>query len=222
MGNVNEFKNIRIFFSKKGDAKYISHLDLTRCMQRCIKRSGIPIWYTQGFHPHQYMTFALPLALGYESECESMDIRLTEPMDFQEVKERLNDALPRDIRVHKVADQQMDPKEISFADYEIQVAFSCGDVLTKFEKLMAMETVNVEKRTKKGIKEVDLKPLIQVISTEEENDQLLLKLRLPAGNTLNINPTLLFEAFCKAYHCEVEAYHILRTGIFTGNLAEFC
>ena len=70
-----ENKNIiRFEFTKKDGLKYISHLDLQRAVSRIIKRSGIPIRYTEGFNPHQKMVFALPLSVGSESECELLDI----------------------------------------------------------------------------------------------------------------------------------------------------
>ncbi|MBC8569541.1 TIGR03936 family radical SAM-associated protein [Zongyangia hominis] len=222
MDNANDFRPIRVFFSKKGDAIYISHLDLTRCMQRCIKRSGIPIWYTQGFHPHQYMTFALPLALGYESECESMDIRLTEEMDLSVVMELLNAALPRDIRVLRVTQPKMDPKEIAFAEYEAEVSFACDSQGEKFLALLEQDQILVSKRTKKGPKDVDLKPLLELLSWEEREGALHLSLRLPAGSTLNLNPTLLFDAFCRAYQCETAQWKVRRTRVLTANFTEFC
>ena len=58
---------IRVWFTKTGEASYISLLDLQRVMQRALKRSGLPVWYTLGFNPHIYMTFAAPLSLGQES-----------------------------------------------------------------------------------------------------------------------------------------------------------
>ena len=67
----------RLTFAKKGRARYISHLDLMRAMQRAIKRAGVPIWYTQGFNPHSYLMFPLALPLGTESEVEVLDIALS-------------------------------------------------------------------------------------------------------------------------------------------------
>jgi len=80
---------VRVFWKKEGRIKYISHLDINRCMARALKRSRLPVWHTLGFNPHIYTTFALPLALGYESECESVDFRLTEQVPMQEVVDRL-------------------------------------------------------------------------------------------------------------------------------------
>ena len=69
-------KNIRVFFEKKDRAIYISHLDLLRTMQRALKRSGLPVWYSEGFNPRIYLNFPLALALGVESSCEIMDFPL--------------------------------------------------------------------------------------------------------------------------------------------------
>jgi radical SAM-linked protein len=70
---MGKFTDIRVFFSKTGNAKYISHLDLYRSFSRAIQRSGLPVWITEGFNPHIYITFALPLALGIEGQEEAMD-----------------------------------------------------------------------------------------------------------------------------------------------------
>ena len=88
-------KTVRVFFAKEGRLKYISHLAVTRCLARVFKRSRLPIWYTQGFNPHAYLTFALPLPLGVESCCESFDFRLTEEVSCEEVTDRLNAGIAR-------------------------------------------------------------------------------------------------------------------------------
>ena len=78
-------KNVRILFSKTGRAKYVSHLDLVRAMTRAVRRANIPLWYTEGFNRHPYLTFASPLSLGYEGLRESVDIRMEEAFPFDEL-----------------------------------------------------------------------------------------------------------------------------------------
>ena len=73
---VFALKSVRLFYTKHGRMRFISHLDMTRFMARVIRRAELPVWYTEGFNPHLYMTFALPLSLGFESEYEAVDIRL--------------------------------------------------------------------------------------------------------------------------------------------------
>ena len=86
---------VRISFEKKNEASYISLLDLQRVMQRVLKRSGLPVWHTLGFNPHIYMTFACPLSLGQESECECVDVKTeAEAQDFEQWKTALNAIMP--------------------------------------------------------------------------------------------------------------------------------
>lgn len=92
---MSALNTVRLCFSKTGRAKYISHLDLTRTMTRVIRRAGIPLWYTEGFNRHPYITFAAPLSLGYEGLRESMDLRLEEELPMEELVGRMNAAAPR-------------------------------------------------------------------------------------------------------------------------------
>ena len=78
-------REVRLRFSKTGRLKYISHLDINRAMSRALKRAGIPLWYTEGFNPHPYMSFSLPLSLGVESLCESVDLRITGEITNKEI-----------------------------------------------------------------------------------------------------------------------------------------
>lgn len=102
-------KNVRIRFEKTGRAKYISHLDLNRTMTRALRRAELPIWYTEGFNRHPYITFAAPLSLGYEGLRESMDFRLEEEVADGEVVDRLNGVMPEGLRVVSCAEAVMKP-----------------------------------------------------------------------------------------------------------------
>lgn len=201
--------NVRIFFSKTGRAIYISHLDLYRVFQRAVKRCKLPVWETQGFNPHIYITFALPLALGTEGICESLDTKLTEDISFDEICERLNSALPRDIRVLSAAEPVYKNTDIEKSEYEIRISTD-WDKLSEF---FAQEKIITEKKTKKGISEVDLKPVIEIV---EMNDGFI-RMRLPSGTQTNINANLVFEAFEKQYNIEIDTLNIKRTAVYCQN-----
>lgn len=205
---------IRAVFEKRGRAKYISHLDLNRCMQRSFKRSGLPIWYTEGFNPHIYINFALPLSLGYESSMEIMDFNLTEEVSFDEVSERLNKAMPEGLFVSKVYIPTTKHTQIRFADFKI--TFS-NDISEKIKKFMKQDNINTIKKTKRGEKEIDLKPDINVISSQ--NSELIL--RLPAGNEKNINPSLVLELFLPFCDDKIDVLSIERVNIIDENGREF-
>ncbi len=219
---IAQMPNIRIFYSKKGRAKYISHLDITRCMQRSLKRAGLPVWYTQGFNPHMYMTFALPLPLGYDSECEAMDLRMTQKLDFEEIKNRLNQALPPDIRVIRAAEQIHKPQEIVRASYE--VTFFCADSQTlsaAFEDFIKSDEILVMKRTKKGAKQVNLKPEFSIAGKELGAGFVRYQMLTTAGQK-NFNPTLLTDFFLETSGFADVRTKVLRKQIFLEDGTEFC
>ena len=85
LNDVKDFITIRLVFSKTGKARYISHLDLNRAMIRAVRRARLPVWYTEGFNRHPYVTFAAPLSLGYEGMHETMDLRLEGEMPMGEL-----------------------------------------------------------------------------------------------------------------------------------------
>ena len=94
---------VRISFKKMNEAYYISLLDMQRVMQRVLKRSGLPVWHTLGFNPHIYMTFACPLSLGQESQCECVDVKTeAENPDFAQWQTALNAIMPAGIEVYRV------------------------------------------------------------------------------------------------------------------------
>ena len=108
-------KNVRVWFEKKGAVRYISHLDLTRNMARGLKLSGLPVWYTEGFNPRIYMTYAMPLSLGVCGERECMDIRLTEEVPYSELTVRLNTCLPRGLGLWKRGNQRVSSRKSNTA-----------------------------------------------------------------------------------------------------------
>ena len=137
-------REVRLRFSKTGRLKYISHLDINRAMSRALKRAGIPLWYTEGFNPHPYMSFSLPLSLGVESLCESVDLRITGEITNKEIKDRLNSVLPEDLKIIDVYDDFRDNSEIVYSDYVYKFEFADNDLaLEKIENVTYQDIVDV-------------------------------------------------------------------------------
>lgn len=193
---------VRATFEKRRRAKYISHLDLMRCMQRAFRRAEVPIWYTEGFNPHAYLMFPLALSLGYESSCECMDFRLDGPMSMQTAMERLNAVLPPDLQIVKVAEPVRKHTDIANADYTVCLdcapGTSADDLRAAWDSFIAQNEILMEKKTKRGTASIDLKQQAQILMTQTLDDGLWLKLRMPAGTSVNVNPGLLTDAF-RAY-----------------------
>lgn len=196
-------KNVRIIFSKTGRAKYVSHLDLMRTMTRALRRAEIPLWYTEGFNRHPYLTFAAPLSLGYEGERESMDIRLEEEMDYADLVAQLNAVLPEGICAAEAAEVQAKVKELVSAVYRIQLDVPA----TAVHNLLAMAEIPVEKRTKKKtMKTIDIKPFFANAEVETVGENhCCMSVMLPCGSADNINPSLFVSALTAAVGNSVSA-----------------
>ncbi len=211
---------LRLIFTKTDRARFISHLDLLRCMQRAIKRAKLPILYTEGFNPRPYIMFPLPLSLGLSSCCEIIDFALIESMDFNEVKEKLNNVLPDGIKILKVENQDKKHTEIAFAQYDVKIKcdLALSEVKNRFDKFLSMENIFIEKMSKKKIfTTIDIKSDISVLNSEFTNDGLLIILKLPAGTQTNINHNVVFEAFQKNANIKIEDISIERTKILCAN-----
>ena len=111
---------VRIFFEKCGEASYISLLDLQRVFHRILKMSDLPVYYTQGYNPHIYLSFSCPLSLGQESLCESCEVKTEQEMIDGEVwKNALQPLMPRGIVITKVAPAVEKVAEIETAVYAV-------------------------------------------------------------------------------------------------------
>ena len=217
-------KPMRLFYEKTDTAKYISHLDINRCMQRAMKRAGIPLWFTEGFNPHAYLTFPLPLALGYESVYECVDFRLVEEMSEEEIVSRLNGVFPMGLRAVSAAAPQNKSLQIVSASYEVRLQLLDTDAdKTKaiLEAFFAQPEIKAIKRTKKGEKEVSLKEHLKELALSVDGEEVLIKITLPAGNDFNINPTLVLDSFAKDTGMMIDSVKVLKTGVYLENGEKF-
>ena len=154
---------IRISFEKRAEAAFISLLDLQRIFQRILKRSGLPVYYTQGFNPHIYLSFACPLSLGQESLCESCEVKTAdEAPDLEAWQQTLQPYMPHGITITKIAQARQKVTEIAWADYAVTVPAVAAPALAEYA---AAEQVIVAKKTKRGRKEIDLKAFLPAIET---------------------------------------------------------
>lgn len=219
-------RSVRIFFEKKDTAKYISHLDLMRCFSRAVKRAEIAVWYTEGFNPHPFMTFSLPLSLGTESFCESVDMRITDEMTDGEIKDRLNAALPSGIAVTKVKEPVCKAEEIAFAQFNISLHTKKNEkVKNALEASLSADEILAEKKAKQGrkkvMKQVNLKENIKSYKLDALNDTVELHTVLTAGSNNNINPSLLISAVTKGISEDIESIDIVKEKMLCADMTEF-
>ena len=211
-------KNVRLFYSKTGRLKFISHLDMTRFMSRIITRSKIPVWYTEGFNQHVYMNFALPLSLGFESVYEVVDFRLNDDgYSLDECLQRLKDAAVADMDFFAISEPIASVKDIGWAEYRIDFEEN-SESINPFCEFLSRESIICEKTGKKGkVKQIDLIPKINGFT----EDQSSVTLRLAAGTEDNLNPSLVMSAFFEQTNTEPFFYSVKRTAILDKNLQIF-
>lgn len=219
-------REVRLRFSKTGRLKYISHLDINRAMSRALKRAGIPLWYTEGFNPHPYMSFSLPLSLGVESLCESVDLRITGEITNKEIKDRLNSVLPEDLKIIDVYDDFRDNSEIVYSDYVYKFEFSDNDLaLEKIKNVLSSDEILALKKGKQGrkrvMKETNIKSFIDKYSISIRNDVIVLNIRLLAGPEKNLNPSLLFDTIIRLIDMDFEWKSIARISLLDKDYKEF-
>ena len=219
-------REIRLRFSKTGQAKYISHLDTNRVFSRAFARAKLNLWFTQGFNPHPYMSFSLPLSLGVESLCENVDIRILDDISNDEVKKRVNDALPLGIRILDVYDDFMDCHEIVYSDYVYKFEFLDNEkALEKIKEALQSDTIMAQKKGKQGkrrvLKETDIKQFIEKYSISIRDNQIVLNIRLLAGPDKNLNPSLLFDTIIRLIDMDYEWKSIGRINLLTKDFKEY-
>lgn len=219
-------REVRLRFSKTGQAKYISHLDTNRVFSRAFSRAKIDLWYTEGFNPHPYMSFSLPLSLGVESMCENVDIRIVDNITNIELKDRLNDCLPLGIKIVDVYDDFMDCHDIAYSDYVYKFEFKDNqDALEKLETVIESDEIIALKKGKQGrkrvLKETNIKEFIVKYNMSLRDDNIVLNIRLLAGPDKNLNPTLLFDTLIRLIDMDYEWKSIARINLLCEDLKEY-
>lgn len=219
-------REVRLRFSKTGQAKYISHLDTNRVFSRAFSRAKIDLWYTEGFNPHPYMSFSLPLSLGVESMCENVDIRIVDNITNIELKDRLNDCLPLGIKIVDVYDDFMDCHDIAYSDYVYKFEFKDNQgALEKLETVLESDEIIALKKGKQGrkrvLKETNIKEFIVKYNMSLRDDNIVLNIRLLAGPDKNLNPTLLFDTLIRLIDMDYEWKSIARINLLCEDLKEY-
>lgn len=216
----------RIKFSKTGSMRFIGHLDVMRYFQKAFRRAKIPVSYSQGYSPHQILSFTSPLGIGLTSDAEYMDMELDACPEPDKMVEWMNTQMNDEIRVKDFLLLPDDAKPsmamLSGCDYvitlkpDVQSPFRDREwTSAKWKEFQAQDTILILKKTKRSQKEVNIRPNIYYASgdraefeqmTGQSYDNLCIDLdeftpvlfcQLTAGSVVNIKPELLMQAFCE-------------------------
>ncbi len=189
-------------FSKLEPVKFVSHLDMQRLFQRAFRRAELPLAYSKGFNPHPLLSFATAISVGFTSGGEYFDVMLTEPVSPEEFTERVNAVLPEGVRITSAVDAGEFKASLTTlmqsAEYEARLSFAepvekaaFGEAISS---LLGGEII-VDKKTKGGIKPVDIRPMLismELAEFSETSAKLAIKGALTAEGGLPLE--LLFGA----------------------------
>lgn len=200
---------LRIKFTKSGVMVFIGHLDMMRYFQKAMRRAEIDIAYSQGFNPHQIMSFALPLGVGVYSDGEYLDIEVNSVTSSEDMCRRLNEVMVEGVTVESVrrlADNAGNAMSlVAAADYII--SFREGHVpegfsIKQFLEFCGQDSIIVTKQTKKNTREIDLKAYMYEVREEKDG----IYMQIGAGSANNIKPDLIFNAFAEYAHISMDEF----------------
>lgn len=191
----------RLLFEKTGSAVWMSHLDLMRLMQRAFKRAGLPLTHTQGFNPRPSVSIALPLSVGVESVCELLDFDLEgELPPMETIQTRLNAALVPGIAVRQVYMDGRKIRDLALLRCRLGLEYDGGipaGATDAIATLFARESLMVEKKSKNGILEQDIRPMIRELSVAQTGEKELRVEALITCQNPSLNPMQLYGAIVR-------------------------
>jgi len=208
---------IRLRWSKSEEVRFTSHLDVGRTFERTIRRSGIPIAYSEGFHPHQKVAFGPPLPLGFISDFEYLDLQLTEPytpLFFS----HLNQALPNGFKFLEarsiLGKSESLSSVINLAGYEVKLDVLHDQLDPGIQSLLERENLWIKRTTKEQVKEVDIKRHIYKLDSEPLGNMAILRMYLSVGSEGYTRPEEILVYGLGMEEKEVLGLLVRRSGLF--------
>ena len=210
---------IRIKFRKYGVMRFIGHLDIMRYFQKAIRRAEIPIVYTEGFSPHQVMSFAAPLGVGIISDGEYLDIEVHDSLSTEKAIEKLNQVMVEGIEITnyvqlpKGAGKAM--AVVAAAEYQVfykendpdSMAFSYEQIRDGIDQYFHdRNEIIITKTTKKGERTLDIRPYIYRFRAYQKEGETGFSMLLSAGSQENIKPELVVQDFFRYFGREYDKY----------------
>ena len=170
-------------YEKKGDMRFLSHLEVGRTFSRAFKRAEIPLLCSEGYHPHPKISFGFALPVGIESSYEYLDAEIEGYINTDEVIKRLNMKLPLGLKITSAKPIPQGVESIpALTDriiFSINInsnKYDKNSVEWKFENFFLQDKVIIDRVRKDVVKKVDIRPLVDFIKVEKRFDNSLLKI----------------------------------------------
>lgn len=171
--------------------KFIGHLDMVRYFQKVMRRANVDICYSEGFSPHQKMSFAAPLSVGVISKGEYFDIEVNSSLSSKEMIKNINAQNVEGVKVVSYKELPEGAKNamsvVAGADYFVYTDLFTEEQVNDF---YAQDEINILKKTKKSEKIVDIKPMIHEMKFNENG----IFMKVSQGSAANLKPDLVMSA----------------------------
>ena len=220
---------IRFRFKKVGSLQYVSHLDLVRTMHKIVVRSRLPLKYTEGFNPKPKMVFAAPLSIGTESYCEFLDLRLSERVDESDALDALNRNMTEEMQAIEAYYPETKFTDLRWLSYTVSMktAGASDELCERINEALSRDVVEIEKKTKSGVKPVNIRPLIKSADAFFDGEQIRIVCLLSADPSEFLNPEYMVKYLRESVGvlsdpCLTnEYYSILREEAYTADMQKF-
>ena len=202
----------RLIFSKTGDIRFISHLDTMRTITRAFTRAGVALKYSEGFNPHALLSIAIPLSVGSESVCEILDIELDGEPDVKTIPARLNPFFPAGITALEAYPAERKPSEVAWLEVMIKIMYENkpeDKIASAFSGYLTSESIIITKKTKRGSAETDIVPMMRDISVTEEDNSVVISLKVSAQNP-SLNPAYVVKALGEKFPELISDRHLIK------------
>jgi radical SAM-linked protein len=216
-------ERLLIKFTKIKEAKFISHLDLMRTLNRAFRRAAIPVSHSKGFNPHSSLSLAAPLSVGTASHAEYGDVEIESNIPEQEIMIRLNEVLPAGIRMIdiKSIEGKVPPSMALVEGSKYTIKFTSqidkneGEELVR--KILSVSVIERLKRTKSGEKVINIRPMIHQLNYLEGNSEnACFECLISTGSKGNLNPDVLVEVIKENSNGKIYGYaEIIRNELYT-------
>ncbi|MBO6041444.1 MAG: DUF2344 domain-containing protein [Oscillospiraceae bacterium] len=186
---------LRLVYTQTGRARWISHLDAMRTLQRGLLRAGVPLRYSEGFNPHALISIVMPLSVGTESMCQMADIRVREDVDLSSLPARLTAVMPEGLRFTGAYEDFDKPAELKWLDTEGLWEYDDadpGETASRCRGLFSGSVI-VTRRTKRGEGPFPVTEHIRDLTFIPEGKAVRVRVRVSASEPV-VNPDLITAA----------------------------
>jgi radical SAM-linked protein len=166
-------QRLHVIFRKGEESRFLSHLDLMSTLEFSMRRARLPVELSEGFNPRPRMSLVAPLPLGYTGEREILEILLSEPLQPEEVRERLNAAVPRGIAVREVIEVPSEGKsaasKLLSASYTVELPRPVEDLGLRLVALLEEPSIEIDEERDRTIRRRNIRPLILTLEAESSS-----------------------------------------------------